>query len=532
VLESVDPQPAPVDESVETLPPFLLSARSDAALRALAAIWRDRILGAEPRTLPSLLRGLALKRSQHKNRLVIPAETRETLIETLDAFVEGKPAALAAANSAVSGKIGFIFSGNGSQWAGMAQDAIASSALFRDALDKVDAALQQHLGWSVRESLDDPDADALRNTDVAQPLLFAIQVALVLALREQGIEPDACMGHSVGEVAAAWAAGALDLDSAARVIAVRSRSQQAQHGVGGMAVIGLDADVVAEALAGGEVEVAARNSSQATTIAGTKAGLDALEIAAKEKGWRFTRLDLDYAFHSGAMDPIAPRLAADLEGLKPTRTALPFYSTVAGAPLDGTELDATYWWRNVREPVLFAEAARAMVADGIRIFVELGPHSVVQAYLNDALRSADKEGRVLPSLSRRPGKTNPVASLAARIHAAGGDIRDTIAFSGPAVVRGLPAYPFQRERFWTVRTEESTDRVVLPFEHPLLGIRVGDEAVEWTRHLSLGSPTMRSAGRWWCLRRRWSRWAWRRRGCAIPTRSRSICSMLRSAVRS
>jgi len=485
VLESVDPQPAVPDERVETLPPFLLSARSEAALRTLAAAWRDGILAADPKTLPSLLRGLALKRSQHKNRLVIPADTRDALLETLDAFVEGRPTALAATNSAVAGKIGFIFSGNGSQWAGMAADAIGSSAVFRDALDKVDAALQPHLGWSVRESLDTPDADALRNTDVAQPLLFAIQVALVLALREQGIEPDACMGHSVGEVAAAWASGALDLDSAARVIAVRSRSQQAQHGVGGMAVIGLDADVVAEALAGTDVEVAARNSRQATTVAGSKDGLDALERAAAEKGWRFTRLDLDYAFHSAAMDPIAPRLAADLEGLKPARTNLPFYSTVAGAPVEGTMLNATYWWRNVREPVLFAEAARAMVADGVRIFVELGPHGVVQAYLNDALRSADKEGRVLSSLSRRPGKADPVAGLAARIHAAGGDIRDTIAFSGPASVRDLPRYPFQRERFWTARTEESTDRVTLAFDHPLLGVRIGDEAVEWTRHLSL-----------------------------------------------
>ncbi|MBW8743628.1 MAG: type I polyketide synthase, partial [Sphingomonas sp.] len=449
VLESPSSLPEPADEGGETLPPFLLSARSQEALLALASTWRDRIAAAAPKDLPKLLRGLALKRTQHKNRLVIPAETPDLLVEALKAFVEGKPAALAITNTAVAGKIGFIFSGNGSQWAGMAADAIATSASFRGALDTVDAALQPHLGWSVRASLDTPDAAALRNTDIAQPLLFAIQVALVLALREQGVEPDACMGHSVGEVAAAWASGALDLDAAARVIAVRSRSQQAQHDVGGMAVVGLDADVVAEAVAGTEVEVAARNSSQATTVAGTQKGLDALEASA------------------------------------PMRANVPFYSTVAGRLLNGTELDAGYWWRNVREPVLFAEAARAMVADGIRIFVELGPHSVVQAYLNDALRSADKEGRVLPSLSRRPGKTDPIAGLAARIHAAGGDIRGTIAFNGPATLRGLPLYPFQRERFWTARTEESTDRVTLPFEHPLLGLRIGDEPVEWTRHLSL-----------------------------------------------
>jgi len=485
VLESPDPQPVPSRESDESLPPFLLSARSDAALRALAATWRARVAETSPEAMPALLRGLALKRTQHKRRLVIPAETQPALIEALDAFLESKPTSLTATNTAVAGKIGFVFSGNGSQWAGMAADAIGASPLFRDALAKVDAVLLPHLGWSVRESLDAPDADALRNTDIAQPLLFAIQVALVTALREQGIEADACMGHSVGEVAAAWACGALDLDQAARVIAVRSRSQQAQHGVGAMAVLGMDGDAAATALAGTAVEVAARNSSQATTVAGTREGIDALEGRAAEKGWRYTKLDLDYAFHSAAMDPIAPRLATDLAGITPGPTTIPFYSTVAGGPLGGAELGAAYWWRNVREPVLFSDAARAMVDDGIRIFVEIGPHGVVQAYLNDALRGADKEGRVLPSLSRRPGKSDPVAGLAARIHAAGGDIRDGIAFSGPATVRSLPPYPFQRERFWVPRTEEATDRVTLPFEHPLLGVRIGDEPVEWIRHLGL-----------------------------------------------
>ncbi len=485
VLEAPDPQPSLHTEPVEALPPLLLSARSDGALRALAGSWRARIAGASAEILPSLIRGLALKRTQHKNRLAIPADSQAALLQALDSFIEGKPTASAATNTAVAGKIAFVFSGNGSQWAGMAADAVAGSASFREGLAKVDKALTPHLGWSVAQHLETPDADALRNTDIAQPLLFAVQVALVLALREQGVEPDACMGHSVGEVAAAWASGALGLDQASRVIAVRSRSQQAQHGVGAMAVLGMDGDAVAATLAGSSVEVAARNSSQATTVAGTIDGIAALESQAQEKGWRFTRLDLDYAFHSAAMDPIAPRLASDLSGLAPTQTSTAFYSTVTGGPLDGAALDAGYWWHNVREPVLFADAARAMVADGVRIFVEIGPHAVVQAYLNDALRSADKEGRVLPSLSRRTSKGDPIAGLAARIHAAGGDIRDSIAFSGPAIVRGLPTYPFQRERFWVTRTEEATDRVTLPFEHPLLGVRTGDEPVEWSRHLSL-----------------------------------------------
>ena len=488
VLEAPDPvsDRRAMEDAGAALPPLLLSARSDEALYALAAEWQERLAGVAPDEAPALVRGAAVRRSQHARRVAIAGGTIDQMRAGLDTF-----ASIAAPVTAgVAGKVAFIFSGNGSQWAGMATDAIAHSAAFRDALGRVDGALRPWLGWSVADALAEPDAERLRDTEVAQPLLFAVQVALVLALREQGLEPDMCMGHSVGEVAAAWAAGALDLDAAARVIAARSRAQQARHGVGGMAVLGLDAAATTAALAeaplaGIGLEMAAHNSSQATTIAGPSEALDALATRAEERGWRFTRLDLDYAFHSAAMDPIAPVLATDLAGLAPRAARIPFVSTVSGDVLDGAALDADYWWRNVRAPVLFAEAAAAMIAGGARLFVEIGPHAVVRAYLSDALRAADKDGRVLPSLSRRPSRQDPVAGLAARAYAAGADIRGAAAFLGEAAVRALPRYPWQRERFWLEATPEATDRVVLPFEHPLLGVRVGDEPVEWTRHIGL-----------------------------------------------
>jgi acyl transferase domain-containing protein/NADPH:quinone reductase-like Zn-dependent oxidoreductase/acyl carrier protein len=491
VLEAAERRPAlPERDTSDRLPALLISARSEGALRALASAWRDRLTdGNDAAGLPALVRGAALRRSQHQRRLTIPAGTAADMAEAIDAHLAGKPG-VAAPNNAVAGGVAFIFSGNGSQWAGMAADAMAGSASFREAIAIVDTALAPWLGWSVAEALAEPDADALRNTDVAQPLLFAVQVALVMGLRAEGIEPDACMGHSVGEVAAAWAAGALDLASAARVIAARSRAQQTRHGVGAMAVLGLDAAtstavLATPALARSGVEVAAHNSSRGTTVAGPVDGIILLEAEAKREGWRFTRLDLDYAFHSAAMDPIRAQLATDLQGLAPIASPLPFFSTVTGAMLDGEALDAHYWWRNVREPVLFAEAARALVDDGIRIFVEIGPHAILGAYLTEALTGADKEGRVIASLARRPIRHDPVATIAARAHAAGADIRRADAFVGEAAVRGLPAYPWQRERFWVPRTEEATDMVVPAFEHPLLGQRRGDQPLEWRRHIGL-----------------------------------------------
>lgn len=476
------------------LPPLLLSARSDAALSALAAEWRDRIRATanDRPALAALLHGAARHRSQHGRRLVALGAEAAELDAALSAQVEERAHSRLITNKAVSGRIALVFSGNGSQWAGMAADAMAGSPAFRSALEMVDAALRPHLGWSVIEALEAGDADRLRNTDAAQPLLFAVQVSLTIALRDYGVEAEAAMGHSVGEVAAAWASGALDLDGAARVIAARSRAQQARHGIGAMAVLGFGAEEAARILAEAGfdtkgIEIAAHNSGTAITVAGPIEAIDALGEESKERGWRFTRLDLDYAFHSAAMDPIEAAIRADLADLAPGACDIPFISTVAGHAIDGEALGADYWWRNVRAPVLFAEAAKRMVEDGYRIFIEVGPHPVVQAYLNDALRSADREGRVVPTLSRRPVKQDPIAAIAARVHAAGGDIRDGALFPAAPVaeLRSLPRYPWQRERFWVPRTSESTDPATVPYDHPLLGQRVGPQPLEWVRHLGL-----------------------------------------------
>ncbi len=479
-----------VNETKASLTKLLLSAQTEGALDALAAAWIakvDTIASEAPAELPRLIRSAALNCQQHKRRLVVPADDAETLAQALADHLQGKSGP-AQSDTAVHGKLAFVLSGNGSQWAGMAQDAITLSPAFREALAEVDAVLTPELGWSVAAALETPDAEKLRETAVAQPLLFAIQVALVGALRAAGVEADACMGHSVGEVAAAWAAGALDLRAAAWVIAARSKAQQSRHGIGGMAVLGLGAgasQTALDALGDSGLEVAAHNSDGGTTIAGTADGLDRLATEAKAKGWRYTRLDLDYAFHSPIMDSIEAQLRESLAGLEGESSEGRFVSTVTGGVLDGAALDAGYWWRNVRRPVLFAEAARALVDDGFRIFVEIGPHPVVRAYLSEALLAADAEGRVIPTLQRRPAVHDPVKAVVAKAHAAGADIRGGAAFFGDVSPRGLPRYPWARESFWLGRTAEAADAFIRPPEHPLLGIRQGSEAEEWQQHIGL-----------------------------------------------
>ena len=484
VLEA-PPAPLPAEAAplvaAAGLPPLLLSARSEGALRALAEAWRDLLADGEADA--ALIRGAALARDQHKLRLAATGATPAEVGAGLRAYLAGQATHTVATDTAVPGRVAFVFSGNGSQWAGMAGDATDRSPAFSAALAAVDAALLGPLGWSVAARLREADAAAMRDTAVAQPLLFAVQVAMVMALRTAGVQPDACMGHSVGEVAAAWCAGALTLDAASRVIAVRSRLQARTAGDGRMAVLGLGAEAAAAALAGTGIEVAACNSRSATTVAGPEAALLDLQERAREAGWPFTLLDLDYAFHSAAMDPIHDALHADLSGLAPGPATLPFVSTVAGGPVDGTGLDTEYWWRNVRAPVRFADAAAHLVASGVRVFIEVGPQPVLQAYLHDALTAADATGRVLPTLSRRPAPADPVLLTAGRAHAAGCDIRRAAAFSGPRRTAGLPAYPWQRESHWVSRTPEAVLVVEAPDEHPLLGVRAGAEPSAWSTHL-------------------------------------------------
>jgi len=488
VLEAPPATTGTGDEPFATapgLPQLLLSACSEGALRALAATWCGLL--ADGKADAALIRGAALGRDQYKLRLAATGATAADLGAALRSYLAGQATHDVAADTAVIGRVAFVFSGNGSQWAGMASDAAERSPAFRAALETADAALQGPLGWSIAERLQTADAVAMRDTSVAQPLLFAIQVAMVMALRTAGVQPDACMGHSVGEVAAAWAAGALTLDQASRVIAVRSRLQARTTGAGRMAVLGLGAAAAAVAVAGTGIEVAAHNSSGATTLAGPEAALLALGARAKDAGWAFTLLDLDYAFHSGAMEPIRDALAKELAGLAPGPATLPFVSTVAGGPADGTTLDAEYWWRNVRAPVRFAEAAAHLVASGVRVFIEIGPQPVLQAYLHDALTAADATGRVLPTLSRRAASADPVVLTAGRAHAAGCDIRRAPAFSGPRRTGGLPIYPWQREPHWLFHTTEAEAVVDSPQEHPLLGIRRGAEPAEWSAHLGTTS---------------------------------------------
>jgi len=470
-------------EKTGVAPPLILSARSQAALRLLAESWEGRLAGEAPARLAALSRGVARHRDLAPHRLVLRGDDGNAAAAALRRWRAGDDAA-AIAGEAARGSIAFVFSGNGAQHPAMAQAALADSPAFRTGLAEADAALASPLGASPLRLIEaGVSAETLTGTDMAQPLLFAIQVATARALAEQGIRPAISLGHSVGEVAAAWCAGALALDDAAQLIVARSRRQHRMRGQGRMAALGAPEDAAATLLATDlpTLEIAAVNGPAALTIAGPAGALNQLATIAEARRWSFVPLDLDYAFHSAAMDPLREDLLADLARLAPRDAAHPFLSTVAAAPLAGTDLGAEYWWRNLRAPVRFRDAVRRAAGDGARIFIEIGPNAVLQSYLRESLRERTPDAAVLASLTRRDPPGDPFPAIADRAIARGADPRGAKGFTG-AADRVLPATPFARRRTWFPATTEATRLTDPEQDHPLLGFRAADGA-SWTHWL-------------------------------------------------
>ena len=473
----------------EALPPLFLSARTDAALRALASQYAERLKNSSPTDYYDIAYAATHRRDRLEKRLALHADAPEEAVEKLAAYAQGgAPDGLVLEDRLpVPGGVAFVYSGNGAQWVGMGLRLMAESPAFADMLADLDARMQPIAGFSLLAELSATgEASRLDDTVVAQPLLFAIQVAITRLLKAQGIEPQAVAGHSVGEVAAAWACGALDLDAAIRVIVARSRAQGETRGTGRMAAVGLSVDAMQAVLAGlGELDItiAGINSPKNLTLSGSLADLERVQSHLTPSVF-FRLLDLDYAFHSRQMDPIRESLLASLAGLE-SRTAAgtAFVSTVTGCVLDSNQLGAEYWWRNVREPVRFSEAIATLGDLGCRSFIEIGPHAILQRYIGECLTSTGTKGRVLPTLRKEADGWNHVVETALRAHLLAEQPDLGAYFPQPGRRVRLPNYPWQRERHWHPRTSESLLSIERRRVHPLLGWRIPEAAHAWDNTL-------------------------------------------------
>ncbi|MFG1665505.1 SDR family NAD(P)-dependent oxidoreductase [Streptomyces sp. Y7] len=461
---------------------FPLSARTRSALRSQAG----RLLTALERRpelpLPAVAATLAHHRTHFEHRAVLQAGDRDELTTALRALTEDRPDPDRTAGprqSTPTGKVAFVFPGQGSQWPGMARDLLDRDPVFADELDRCDAALRPFTAWSVTSVLrGDAGAPGLDRVDVVQPVLFAVMVSLAAVWRARGVRPDAVVGHSQGEVAAACVAGALSLNDAAAVVALRSRALTELSGTGTMAVVALPhTDVEAQLAAhDGRISVAAVNSGRSTVIAGAVDAVEVLLADLDRQQVFVRRLDVDYASHSTQVETVRTTILDELDGVTTYPTSVAWYSTVTGAPVTG-ELEADYWYTNLREPVRFAPTVERMVADGYRCFVELAPHPS----LLTALRTVDEDLIAVGSLRRDEDGPACLDRAAAELHVHGRRI-DWRRLVPPTPWADLPTYAWDEQRHWIEAAAPATapglfDRA----EHPLLGIqlRSADET-RWT----------------------------------------------------
>ncbi|MFJ1869399.1 SDR family NAD(P)-dependent oxidoreductase [Streptomyces sp. NPDC088097] len=403
---------------------FLLSAGSAEALRESTArlgAW----LEADGQQVPlaDLAHTLAVRRSHGRHRAAVVAHDRKTLAARLDAYARGGDTEGVTAGRVLPPGPGpvFVYSGHGSQWARMGRRLLGTNRAFTKAMDELEAVIQEEGGFSVRQMLDAKDLTTA--TERIQPVLFALQVALTAMWRSHGIEPAAVIGHSMGEIAAAVACGALTVQDGARVVCRRAKLLTRVMGQGAMAAVQASAEEVERDLRDGDqtgVEIAVLASPSSTVVAGDDTAIDRLLERWLARDIAASKVAVNYASHSSHMDPLIPLIRDALADVRPAPPGCTFYTTVLQDPRAAATLDAGYWADNLRRPVRFASAVAAAASDGHRHFIEISPHPLLTAAISATLEQ-DLPGQTvaLPTLHHDQDERLGFATALAALHCAG-----------------------------------------------------------------------------------------------------------------
>ncbi|MEU3754678.1 type I polyketide synthase [Streptomyces olivoreticuli] len=457
IVSAAEPSPgnasAAADAAGGTVP-WPLSGRTRNALRAQAAGLARHMEDSRHLDPVDVGFSLATTRTAFEQRAVVLAPDRTGGLDALAALADGESAPGVVRGAAdVEGGTVFVFPGQGSQWAGMGVQLMAESSVFAERLTECAAALAPHVDWSLPEVLRQAEgAPSLERVDVVQPVSWAVMVSLAALWQAHGVVPDAVVGHSQGEIAAACVSGALSLQDAARVVALRSRIiARRLAGEGGMLSVPLSRAEAEARLArwDGRISVAAVNGPGSVVVSGEPAALDALFEELTAADVRVRRIAVDYASHSAQVEQVREELTAALEGIVPRRTRVPFFSTVTGAWLDTTGMDAGYWYRNLRQTVGFEPAVRALLEQDHRFFVEVSSHPVLTGGIQETADAADARAVAVGTLRRDLGGRDRFLTCLAELYVRGVPVDWSRAYAGTGARRvALPTYAFQRERYW------------------------------------------------------------------------------------
>jgi acyl transferase domain-containing protein len=438
-----------------------LSAHTAAAVREHASAWQGFLSGAE--SLTDIAYTATRRRTHGEYRLAVAAANAAEMAEKLGAWAGGEEVEGLVAGRVLGvtqWKTAFVFSGAGGQWLGMGQSLFESEPVFRDAIEACDAALRRQGGPAlIDEIFATPQTSRLAEFEVLQPMIWAVQLALVELWKSWGVAPDGVVGHSMGEVTAAVAGGAISLDDGAAVICLRSRLSSQIAGRGLMAVASAPVQVVEEILATfeGRVAVAGVNGATSLILSGDA---DAVEAAIEEFNRRelfCRRVNVNLASHSFHMDEVRPKLEAALAGLLPEVPSVPVYSTVSGE--QEQVLDAAYWGKNLRHPVLFWPALRRMIADGYNAFIEISPHPVLLHSIQETIREQGAEATAVVCMRRGSDECTANRVATGSLYTAGYPINFASFYPEGRCV-SLPSYPWQRERHWPQINDSSAAQSV------------------------------------------------------------------------
>jgi amino acid adenylation domain-containing protein len=465
---------------------LVVSARTEQALATQAAQYAQ-LLGASRATPPAdVCHAAAVRRTHHEQRLAAVAESEEGLRELLDAYGRGEARAGLAIGRATRHhppKLAFVFSGMGPQWWGMGRQLLREEPVFRATLEECDRLLTPLAGWSLLEELAADEATSrVHAADLAHVSNLAIQLGLAALWRSWGVTPDAVVGHSSGEMAAACVAGALDLPDVLQLAWHRGRLLQRLSGAGRMLAAGVSSEQAEELIArhAGAVSLAAINSPAGVTLSGTAGALE--QIAAElEQGPLFHRfLRVDVPYHGPQMEVLREDLLAGLQHLRPRAPAVRIVSTLTGAWADGEAFGALHWWHNMRQPVQFVAALDRLLEDGVELFVEVGPHPVAAASVLECAAARGASVTVLPTLRRAEDERARMLRTLGELHVRGCSIDWRALYPTGSPVR-LPTYPWQHEPYWLESTPaEAPPRPAgVDTAHPLLGRRLHTARPAW-----------------------------------------------------
>jgi acyl transferase domain-containing protein len=471
-IEFSQPKKSPVN------PAYLLplSAKSLEALHALVQSYSVFLNETDPEStvsLQDLCYTASLRRSHHEYRLTLTFRDRAELLQLLATAQQGETAMQISKGTKLRNrrpKLVFVFPGQGPQWWAMGRELWEHEPVFRAVLEQCDRLLHPHTDWSLLEELLAQESQSrLSETEIAQPALVSIQVALVALWKAWGVDPNAVVGHSLGEITAAYVAGVLTLEDALQVVYHRARLMQKGTGLGQMAAVELSQSEADLLLAGyaDRLAIAAINSPTSVVLSGESEALEEVLELLQEREVFTKVLPVNYAFHSPQMEPFKDELAQSLQGLHPKPAKIRLLSTVTGQPCQGLELDAQHWASNIREPVRFATVIEQLVQDKHTLFLEISPHPILSGYISQCL---GPEGVVLPSLRRQMAERVTMLGSLGALYTHGYPVDWHKLYPASGTCINLPTYPWQRSRYWVETVQPSQP------DKPLGAIELSDSS--------------------------------------------------------